>query len=216
MVDEKKPMFASVAEAEAKYKELQRQLESARKREKEAVASRMDIDDMKSNVSHLQNLVSSLADRDAGADDAEEKIEKVRKQGQSIAAASEARRAISNYLIENSLDWSDPQLDQARNLYEAGKYSEAVTAMKQQEQTATVGVNADEVAAKVAELLQGKVKVDGGATTASGGIPTALNELRAKLSDNSPAGREWRKAHTSEVLAAARRGELGGIPSRER
>ena len=118
--EEKKPMFASMSEAETKYKDMQRQLDSSRKREKEAVASRMDIDDMKSNVSHLQNLVSSLADRDAGADDAEEKLDKVKKQGQSIAAASEARRAISNYLIENSLDWSDPHLVQARNLYEAG------------------------------------------------------------------------------------------------
>ncbi|HHT9130889.1 MAG TPA: hypothetical protein ACFYED_00180 [Candidatus Tripitaka californicus] len=218
MAEEKgvKPMFASVQEAEQRYKELQRQLELARKREREAVTSRMDVDETKASVARLQELVTSLVEREAGADDTEAMLERVKKSGQAVQAASEARRAISTYLLDTELEWTDPKLDSIRNLYEAGKYSEVNTAIQQLGQSgqATGGVNADEVAAKVAELLQGKVRVDGGSTTASGGIPTALDELRQKLSDNSPTGREWRKTHLKEVMDAARKGELGAMPSR--
>lgn len=174
------------------FKNMQRNLDVARKQAKEAALSRLDMDELKAQN---EALIASLArSEDADEQSTSDKAERTK--------ARDARAKLSELTIDNSVDWSDPKLSEARAHYDAGEYDKAITAAEKAFEPEGGDTQAL-VDAAVQRALREAGQVDQGGTQVTAGIPADADALREKLRD--PV---WFKEHSKEVLAQARRGEL--------
>ena len=197
MADEKQPLFKDLAEAEQKYKDLQREMDKSRKREREAVEKRMDWDELKSVSEMNARLVTTLLE---GSDTNEEgPVKDLVAQAKGSMAANKSRREMAAAMTEAGVDYSELP-EETRRLYEGGKVAEAVAAVRGGGSEKSIE---DRVAAEVQRVLREKGHVDTGDTTGPGGIPTDPKELNEKLKD-----KEWRKAHRSKLVQMAQDGRI--------
>lgn len=176
------------------YKNLQRQLDTARKQGKEAALNRLDMDDLRAD---MKGLLESQA-RSADADDQAA----LEESTQGRAKARDARAKLQEITIDNSVDWSDPKLSEARAHYDAGEYDKAITAAEKAFEPEGGDTQAL-VDAAVQRAVRELGHVDQGGTQVTAGIPADADALREKIRD--PA---WFKEHRNEILSQARRGEL--------
>lgn len=200
-----KPLFDNQADAEKAYKKLQSQLKGSQDRERAAVMTRLDIDEVKAGQSEVRDLVSMLLEGgNLGDANTDEQLGKIKQSVGQRTDASAARRVITETLLDSDVDWSDPRLEKTRELYEAGKFSEAAdTARSATRESVDKDTLDNLVAAKVAELTGNLARVDSGDSVSPGGIPTDPKELNAKLRD-----KEWRKEHRSELVQMAAEGQI--------
>lgn len=198
MADEKQPLFKDLAEAEQKYKDLQREMDKSRKREKEAVEKRMDWDELKS-VSELNaQMLRTILE---GSDTNEEgPVKDLVAQAKGSMSANQSRREMASALVEAGVEYSELPED-TRKLYEDGKVSEAVAAVRKG--SGSEKSIEDRVAAEVQRVLREKGHVNTGDTTGPGGIPTDPKELNEKLKD-----KEWRKANRARLVQMAQDGRI--------
>ena len=192
---EEQSPFTDLAEANKQYKNLQREHEKSKKREREAVERRMDWDEQKSvNETNARMLQTLLEGSDTNEEDCP--VKALLTQSKNSAESNKARREMAGALVEAGVEYSELP-DNVKSLYESGKVAEAVAVIK------TGGEKSieDRVAAEVQRVLREKGHVDTGSTTGSGGIPTDPKELNAKLKDP-----EWRKANRAKVIEMARDG----------
>lgn len=198
------PMFSSTGEAEKAYKNLQRQLTKAQQIAKETMVNRFVVDDLAAQVYDLTETVKTSANRDYGTDEEDNPFNKLDKRGELRQVATTARRSISEMMIQHGEDFSDPQFDTARGLYESGRYDEAVTAVRAEVEGSQGGARSDEVAALVTEELRKRGVVDSGNTSGGGGvIPRDPEQLRIKLADKA-----WVREHRKDLLEAHRAGRI--------
>ena len=197
MADEKQPLFKDLAEAEQKYKDLQREMDKSRKREREAVEKRMDLDELKeTNLLNARMLQTILE----GSDTNEEgPVKDLVAQARGSVAANKSRREMAAAITEAGVEYSELP-EETRRLYESGKVSEAVAAVKGGGSEKSIN---DRVAAEVQRVLREKGHVDTGDTTGPGGIPTDPKELTEKLKD-----REWRKKNRAALVQMAQDGRI--------
>ncbi len=174
------------------YKNMQRNLDVARKQAKEAALSRLDIDELKADLKDLRD--SQARSEDADEQSTSDKAERTK--------ARDARAKLSELTIDNSTDWSDPKLSEARAHYDAGEYDKAITAAEKAFEPEGGDTQAI-VDAAVNNLRRELGQVDQGGTQVTAGIPADADALREKMAD---AG--WFKEHKKEILDKARRGEL--------
>ena len=174
------------------FKNMQRNLDVARKQAKEAALSRLDMDELKAQN---EALIASLArSEDADEQSTSDKAERTK--------ARDARAKLSELTIDNSVDWSDPKLSEARAHYDAGEYDKAITAAEKAFEPEGGDTQAI-VDAAVQRAVRELGTVDQGNTQVTAGIPADADALREKMAD---AG--WFKEHKKEILDKARRGEL--------
>ena len=176
------------------YKNLQRQLDTARKQGKEAALNRLDMDDLRADMKGLLESQARTADADDQA--------ALEESTQGRAKARDARAKLQEITIENSVDWSDPKLSEARAHYDAGEYDKAITAAEKAFEPEGGDTQAI-VDAAVQRAVRELGTVDQGNTQVTAGIPADADALREKMAD---AG--WFKEHKKEILDKARRGEL--------
>ena len=167
---EEQPLFASVEEATKKYKGLQRELEKSRKREKEAVDKRMDIDELKETMSlNARMLQTILEGSDISETNEGKPVNDLVAEAKSLVLDNKLRREMASALDEAGVEYSDLPTD-VQGLYESGKVADAIAAVKK----LNAGENIeDRVTAEVQRVLREKGHVDTGNTTGPGGIPTA-------------------------------------------
>ena len=209
MANEKEPKGQQPSSPEIvpmeQYKNLQRQMESLRQRHKEAVVQRLDVDEIKSDIKTLTDLMAVVVEGSGmvEAEDTAPKVKRIKSDQELLKKGTHARRELQSLLVDNDLEWSDPQLEKVRKLYEEEKYDDAVQEAKRQLNTESSGKGDIDalVEAEVQKRLKGSVKVDRGDSVAVGGIPTDPAQLRSRLTDKSFV-RENRKA----LLEAARKG----------
>ena len=197
MADEKQPLFKDLAEAEQKYKDLQREMDKSRKREREAVEKRMDLDELKeTNLLNARMLQTILE----GSDTNEEgPVKDLVAQAKGSVSVSQSRREMASALVEAGVEYSELP-EETRKLYEGGKVAEAVAAVRGGGSEKSIE---DRVAAEVQRVLREKGHVDTGDTTGPGGIPTDPKELNEKLRDVA-----WRKANRAKLVEMAREGRI--------
>ena len=191
------PLFKDLAEAEQKYKDLQREMDKSRKREKEAVERRMDMDELKeTNLLNARMLQTILE----GSDTNEEgPVKDLVEQAKGSVSANKSRREMASALVEAGVEYSELP-EETRKLYEEGKVQEAVAAVRGGGSARSIE---DRVAAEVQRVLREKGHVDTGETTGPGGIPTDPKELNEKLRDI-----EWRKKNRAALVEMARDGRI--------
>lgn len=188
------------------YSKLQTELNKSRSAVKEAMLSRVDVDEVKQNQAFITELLTQLVEKGLGADD--EELKGLSAQRKGITTANQARRELTGLLQEADVAWDDerPEMAEVRKAYESGNYESALaTARKLNGQSKASDIDAL-VEAKVQKILGERAKVDKGETKGGSGVPTDLEELKSKLMD-----RAWRKEHMKEVLDAARRGLIKGV-----
>ena len=200
-----KQMFSSVEDATEAYKNMQRQLTKSQTYSKEAMLTRFEVDDLMSRMDDLTETVretsrgsSSYEDDD---DDSPFKALDTRSVNRKQAKAT--RRAISELLMDNDLEWSDPRLEHARDLYDSdqpGGIVQALAAVKNFVGGETGDGLQSQIDAAVTEALRKRGSIDGGDTSSSGSvIPEDPDQLRAKLAD-----KKWVHEHREELLMAAK------------
>lgn len=196
---EDKPVFTSLEEATAKYKDLQRELEKSRKREKEAVTQRMDWDEMQEvNRLNARMLQTILEGGEVSGTNEEKPIQDLVAEVKGSMGLNQSRKQMAQALVEAGLDYSDLPKE-TQTLYESGKVAEALSAVL----AGNKGTIEDRVAAEVQRVLKDKGKVDDGASSGTGGIPTDPKTLNERLSD--PV---WRKANRAKLMEMARDGVI--------
>src|SRR3990167_8909178 len=200
------PMFASIEEAQEAYKKLQRNLNKAQSVARETMLNRFVVDDLQGRIDELTETVRASRPSDAYADDEDDPFKKLDTSRALRAQGSQARAEISSILLDTGEDFTDPKFKEASALYKEGRWTAAVEATRK----AVVGdagtpddIQA-QVDAKVTEALRKRGIVDsGGHSSDTSAIPNDPEQLRAKLKD-----RKWVSAHKTELLEAARRGQL--------
>lgn len=207
MADEqggKKPMFASMEEAEAQVKNLQRELQKQRDRNRALQASSMAAEEAVEETRGLTDLVTTLLERSSlGEADDNDALPRLKARVQVNRTAGQARREIVRIADEADVDESDPSLDKAWELFTAGKHAEAVQAAKDAVKKDGAGIQTAVQAAVSAELQRLGVKTVDSGQPAPSGIPTDVDTMRERLAD--PA---WRRAHMKEALEAIKAGRV--------
>lgn len=197
------PLFTDLTDATKKFKDLQRELDKSRKREREAVEKRMDLDELKESTQLTSRMLQVLLeDRDSdGADD--KPVKDLVEAVKTVPARHGARKELSDIITESGLEWSDPQFEAARKLYSAGDLAGAIKAAREAGKAGGGSSESMEarVAAEVQRILKENKKVDTGDTAGAGGIPTDPKELNAKLKDP-----KWRKENRAKLIQMAREG----------
>lgn len=184
------------------YKNLQRQLAKQQKQNKELVLEVMAKDALQAEVADLGQMVQVLAKGVTDADDAQNDFDEIAQRAAARKQVEPVRAAISEALVESSLEWSDPQFEEARRLYSTGEYAKALDSVKVITNPAEDSFE-DRVAAEVQKHLKTLGKVDGGDTIGTSGIPADDDELLRRLQDRSPDARKWRTEHRQELLQRA-------------
>ena len=201
-----KPMFSSVEDATEAYKNMQRQLTKSQTYSKEAMLTRFEVDDLMSRMDDLTETVRESARHSTSYDEDEENSPFKALDTRSVnrKQAKDARKAISALLMANDLEWSDPRLEQARELYDSGQPGGVAQALATVHAFVSGGTGGDnlqsQIDAAVTEALRKRGSIDGGDTSSSGSvIPEDPDQLRAKLMD-----KKWVHEHREELLLAAK------------
>lgn len=204
-----KPTYADLAEdhpANRDIPNLKRALEKQRRINRAAVTQRMDVDDLKSTVGDLAEMMRTAMESGSitGVVDAGPKLQEIKVRQEGRQATLQARKTVSEMLVDTDTDLSDPQNDEVRNLWDAGKYQEAAQLAESRVSGSESKEDFDNrVQAAVQEVVKGLGKVDAGSSVGGAGIPTDPAELNEKLKD--PA---WRKEHRKDILRLAAEGTI--------
>ena len=194
-------------------KKLQRELNKARTREREAVLRLLAEQEATERLERIESTVVDLADvlgmgglLEDGDGPVKAFKDKVEKRKVAVTGGSAARKQFTNLLLEKGADWNDERLAGARAAWTAGDLAGAIT-----QATAALskdGAASDDFEARVQAELDKRLKkagrVDTGDSTASGGIPTDPKVLKEKIRSDP----EWYRKHRDEIFDAARKGRI--------
>jgi hypothetical protein len=198
-----KPMFTSIEDATEAYKNMQRQLTKSQTYSKEAMLTRFEVDDLMSRMDDLTETVRETRGSSYDDDDDDSPFKALDTRSVNRKQAKATRRAISELLMDNDLEWSDPRLEHARDLYDSdqpGGIVQALAAVKNFIGGETGDDLQSQIDAAVTEALRKRGSIDGGDTSSNGSvIPNDPDQLRAKLMD-----KKWVHEHREELLMAAK------------
>ena len=170
------------------FQKLQRELEKSRNQARENALSRFDIEEMRARQDESDTLLKGLVSGEqVDADDQDSVLGKVAAARKGRESATAARARLTDLSIEHGVDWSDPQLEQARTLYDAGQYEQAIS-VAEKALAPESGKDGTELKAAVQEALKELGHVDQGGSQASGEIPSDSDAVTARLQqEDGPA-----------------------------
>ena len=186
------------------YKALQTQLNKSREENRALQKQLLDQAKVMASLERLEDYVLS----DPSEDEADDRAASFKARRTKEQAGLQTRTALIDLLEKNDTDWSNPRLEGARSLWDAGDYEGAEKAAK-----GVLGVGGGtgdsdieaRVAAEVQKALKSRGLGDTGEGTGGSIFPSTAAELDAHLRDRSPAGQKWwtenKEAIMSEVAA---------------
>ena len=189
---------------EDQYKNLQRQLETARKEKQEWMTAAIQLNDVHQTVTRLEEGIEAFFDAQVeygGLDEAKDfrqTAESIKQRKTRDTEVSKKQREVSELLSEAGVDWSDPRLDKARESWDKGELEQAITSLKG-------ALAEDKSGADNRKRLANTKRVDTGDSTVGGEYdPTMpVGQLKTLMKD-----RVWWAKNKDRIMADLASGRL--------
>ena len=189
---------------EDQYKNLQRQLEAARKEKQEWMTAAIQLNDVHQTVTRMEEGIASFFDAQVeygGLDEAKDfkqTASSLKERRTRDAEVSKKQREVTEVLSDAGVDWSDPRLERARESWDKGELDTAITSIKD-------ALKDEKEGAESRKRLANTKRVDTGDSTVTAEYDPSMNAqtLKTLMKD-----RAWWKKNKERVMADLASGRL--------